>query len=255
MSIRGCAVRTDEEIERDDRTWRAAALANFPYEHWQVPGAVAFPTWRRLKSQGRGVPIVLGDNEDFDQVLRYMQEMSKEQVLVRAKANLDAAAKLRHPDDLIAEIERQLGAPLEMPPTGAWPDEEASEEQEDDFIPIALDENLAPLPMVNIALIPARNAAEVPAYLNYGGWNTCPFPAYQVAALRSWRDRYGAELVSIGSSIELLTARPPTSRDEALALAREQQAFCPDIHWDTKWTLSEIAAMRMAVRWWSFWWN
>ena len=34
------------------RAWRAAALANFPYEHWQVPGAAAFTAWRRLTRQG-----------------------------------------------------------------------------------------------------------------------------------------------------------------------------------------------------------
>lgn len=110
--------------------------------------------------------------------------------------------------------------------------------------------------MVHIALIPARDAAEVPAYLNYGGWNACPAPEYQVAALRSWRDRYGAELVGLGSVMNVRILRPPTTRGEALDLAREHFDFCPDTFNEGDFTLSDVAANLKSERWWNFvWWE
>jgi hypothetical protein len=107
--------------------------------------------------------------------------------------------------------------------------------------------------MVHIALIPAREGAEVPAYLNYGPCGNCPPPEYLVAALRSWSSRYGAELVGLGDAMDLHVASPPTGRAETLEVARE--------HCDLKnyldgeeITLSDMAAELQSERWWSFVW-
>jgi Domain of unknown function (DUF4253) len=70
----------------------------------------------------------------------------------------------------------------------------------------------------------------IPAYLRWGGWNDCPAPEYHVAAMRSWRDRYEAELVGMSSdTINLRVSRRPKTRDKALALAREHYVYCSDI--------------------------
>jgi hypothetical protein len=242
--------------------WRAGALATFPYECLQVPGTEALATWQKLKAEGRGVPIVLGDDFSFDQVLRALfdhatrSQMSKDQVLARAKANLEAAATLRHPEDLRLLISRQVGAAVEQPPLGPWPTEAVPSTPDKLGLTIALDESDEPFPKVHVALIPARDAADVPAYLNYGGWNACPAPEYQVAALRSWRDRYGAELIGLGSVMNLRVPRPPAARGEALELAREHFDFCRDIFNEADLTLSDMAASLKSERWWNFiWWE
>src|SRR5262252_1726632 len=56
-----------------------------------------------------------------------------------------------------------------------------------------------------------------------GHWNACPPPAYHVAALRKWHDRYGAELLGIdGDTLNLRVWRKPATHEEALELARVQ---------------------------------
>jgi hypothetical protein len=74
--------------------------------------------------------------------------------------------------------------------------------------------------------------------------------------LRSWHDRYGAELVSMGAdTVELRVTRRPASRDEALALAREHYAYCSDTVDQGTQDLATLAAMLMASDWWFFWWD
>ena len=63
-----------------------------------------------------------------------------------------------------------------------------------------------------------------------GELEQCPPPAFHVAALRAWRERYGAELVGLGADVmNLRVARRPATRDEALELARAQYVYCSDI--------------------------
>lgn len=112
------------------------------------------------------------------------------------------------------------------------------------------------LPKVHIALLPTDDWTEIPAYLHWGGWNDCPAPEYHVAALRSWRDRYGVELVGLSSDTLNLTAKhTPKARDEALALAREQYVYCNDLIDQGLQTYSALAAALMANDWWFFWWD
>ena len=66
----------------------------------------------------------------------------------------------------------------------------------------------------------------------------------------------GAELV--GASDDTLNIRVnsrPQTRTEALALAREQYEFCPDIVDKCLGDLSSLAAMLMEEDWWFFWWD
>jgi hypothetical protein len=109
---------------------------------------------------------------------------------------------------------------------------------------------------VYIARLPTRDWTEAPAYLNAGGWNSCPPPEFHVAAFRSWRDRYGAELVSMaGDVVEMRTTRAPANRDDALNLAREMYRYCPDVIDQGFPGLAPLAAQLMAGGWWYFWWD
>jgi hypothetical protein len=112
------------------------------------------------------------------------------------------------------------------------------------------------LPKVHIAILPTDDWTTIPAYLHFGGWNACPDAPYHVAALRSWRDRYGIELVGLAfDTFNLTVKHPPRSRDDALALAREQYVYCNDIIDQGVETYSALAASLMANDWWFFWWD
>src|SRR5262249_5046813 len=111
-------------------------------------------------------------------------------------------------------------------------------------------------PKVHIAIIPTDDWTTIPAYLNWGGWNACPHPEYHIAALRSWRDRFGAELVGLSFDVmNLRVARRPATREAALELAREQYFYCGDIVDQGTGTLSRLAATLMTDDWWFFWWD
>jgi hypothetical protein len=138
------------------------------------------------------------------------------------------------------------------PPLGEWPTEAESFSE---WLSAAGDYR-GPLQKVYVAFIPTDDATTIPAHLRYGGWNACPHPEYHVAALRCWRDRYGAELIGLSSDrMDLRVARRPQSRAEALELASEHYMYCNDIVDQDLGTLSKLAACLMANDRWAFWWD
>ena len=50
-------------------------------------------------------------------------------------------------------------------------------------------------------------------------------------------------------------ARKPATRDEAIALAHMQYAYCNDIVDQGTESISRLAAELMAHDWWFFWWD
>lgn len=44
-----------------------------------------------------------------------------------------------------------------------------------------------------LLLVHVEHSYEVPAYLEFGGWNDCPSPELQVAVLREWHKEYNAQ--------------------------------------------------------------
>jgi hypothetical protein len=72
--------------------------------------------------------------------------------------------------------------------------------------------------------------------IGVAGWtgaiNVWQRPAQVSAVLRSWEDRFGAIVVGLGfATITLLVPRPPTTDDDALRVAAEVAALCPDALW------------------------
>ena len=109
---------------------------------------------------------------------------------------------------------------------------------------------------MHIALIPTNDPTAIPAYMRWGNWNACPPPAYHVAALRAWRDNYGAELIGLGSDvINLRVSRKPATRDEALDLARIQHVYCNDLIDQGVGSYRAQAFQLLAHDWWFFWWD
>lgn len=77
------------------------------------------------------------------------------------------------------------------------------------------------------------------------------------AVLRSWEDRFGARLIGAGfATLQVSVAAPPGSLDEALPVAAEHFAFCPDNVWQgSEGTLAGYAAGLVGEETWHFWWD
>lgn len=268
-----------EEHRRMAEEARARAIAAFPFERVEVPGDQALATWERLRTAGRGWPVVLGDDDALGALALLHIDGDPGTAVAQILAGADG---IRHPDSLLAEraLERQRDlaylrdlmeraegdtrAALQQdllleenepraPDVGPWPTEPAASVGLSVAYDILSGE---PLPKVHIALIPTDDWTTVPAHLQWGAWNACPAPEYHVAALRSWRDRFGAELVGLGFDVmNLKVSRPPQTRQQALELAREQYVYCADIVEQGVETLNALAATLMASDWWYFWWD
>jgi hypothetical protein len=279
-----------EENGQRDHEYRQESVQLFPFELIETTGEQALSRWEELKRSGRGIPVVLGDDEHLWTLAepfhpRYPRQRTAAEIL-------EAADHLNHPQDLarkrLAEEEEAIAflrrysqehADSTVDPD-RHPEELRNRAQEDSILailqgfkpdigewpqhtPPAPELTLAydirtgqPLKKLYLALIPSDEWATVPAHLLWGGWNACPDPEYHVAAFRSWRRRFDTELVGIGrDTLNLKVGRRPATRDAAMELAREQYLYCNDIVDQGLGSLEALAASLMEADWWFFWWD
>jgi hypothetical protein len=278
----------------------------FPFETVIVSGRDALPTWERLKVEGRGYPLVMGDEREAVRLFQGRPMLQRSRSAVAEV--LEKAQGLRHPEDLQAKIRadaarsreslkelaaknRRFAVPdvfitdaqgrrgkqraaetraqlLQMPdefepPLGDWPEQAEAAPGLSVVKEVVLSEqglrggyHTEIKDRVVVALLPVTQSHEVPGYLLYGNWNACPPAEYHVAALRSWFDRYGAEIVGVtNDTLNIRVARKPGTREEALELAREHYIYCDDVIDQGVSTLSNLAAQLMQHEWWYFWWD
>jgi hypothetical protein len=247
----------------------------FPYPIVRVPGRDALAAWERLRSEGRGWPLVLGGEEDYQrhlENLEFMQEGGFDRSTVLA-----TASTLRFPEDMrqrrAADLARLRESLLQTNPGLAEELEELDDEYEaprgeweasgsaglsvaEEFVFEQSQTSTRPYDEVIIALMPTDNGADAVGLLGFGGWNDCPFPPEHVAAFRRWHAQYGADVVGVsGDVINARVSRRPATREAALALAQEQCEYCTDIVHQGVGTLDALAATLMAEEWWYFWWD
>jgi hypothetical protein len=55
--------------------------------------------------------------------------------------------------------------------------------------------------------------------------------------------------------LELFVARPPTTRDEATAVARDVYVYCPDTVDQGVETIQNLASLMLNGSAWYFWWD
>jgi hypothetical protein len=224
----------------------------------ETTGDEALATWRDLKSAGHGAPVVLSGDDWIRSLGNLLPPVGSSGPTISippsVEQTLEAATNIRFPDDLMKRKMAYLAGrkPTDLP-LGEWPTS-PHPPLELSFTRTAIPSR--PLPKVAIALVPTDDWTTIPAYLHWGGWNDCPTAEYHVAAMRAWRDRYGAELVGMNfDTINLRVAVKPETRTEALALARDQYLYFPDLIDQGVKTYSALAADLMANDWWHFWWD
>lgn len=223
------------------------ATSNWPYPVHEVAGNAALAMIDRLSREANGdrVPVLLGAPDELAMLCDTMtQEQSPEGILAIAKS-LSIDRVLQRLRSLCDE-----GEGIEV---GDWPDDPGP--------PMTMTGHLTslrhkPLPKAIITTLPTGNAYEAPAYLKYGGWNSCPETEYHVSLHRHWHERYGATIVTMTHDvIECRVKRRPTTRDEAIVLAWEQCFYAPDIVTQGTETIAPLAAGLMNSDVWFFWWD
>jgi hypothetical protein len=125
------------------------------------------------------------------------------------------------------------------------------------------DRALGALPAARIGLVPAARPADVLAVV---GWTAFDDPSYPDdirnavwigAVLRSWEDRFGARLLTIGpgAEIKLLVDRPPRTAEAAGQIAVEHSVFCDECAGKGLGSVPDIAHAILDTPIWTFWWD
>uniref|UniRef100_UPI001CCFB43F DUF4253 domain-containing protein n=1 Tax=Streptomyces sp. LS1784 TaxID=2851533 RepID=UPI001CCFB43F len=111
-------------------------------------------------------------------------------------------------------------------------------------------------PGLRIGLVRADGGAEALAACGWNGTNGHGDSGEIAAVLRSWQQRFGARVVQVGTaSLELSVAAPPVGPGEALLVAAEHVAFCPDNLSQHGEGLADYAEELVGTGNWGFWWD
>jgi hypothetical protein len=206
----------------------------FSFEFREVSGESAMAAFDAAKTEGKGVPVIIGGGENYRQGIADSAQYRKS-----TKESLRLAATQPEPYTFKTQPR--------MPKT--W---EAAGPYADDGHPFLVKEHPEGFKsVVTLAYVPAETSADLPAHLRLGGWNAVPEADIMVALFRKWQRDYGAEIVAISlDAMDLRVSRKPATREEALVLAREHLKFC-----STGATVAEAAAELMETNWWHFYWD
>lgn len=113
-------------------------------------------------------------------------------------------------------------------------------------------------PQSRLGLVAAVRGADA---LAASGWdgpvNYDNDTAKYAAVVRDWERRFGARVVAVGSdTLHLSIAAPPICAHDALLVAAEHFAFCPDTIWQGAHpTLAAYAEHITDLNCWEFWWD
>lgn len=114
----------------------------------------------------------------------------------------------------------------------------------------------ATLPLI-LAEIPATQPWEIFAYLPFGGWNECPDTPELMAVTKYWFEQHGAVPAVMTHDVLEFALPAPVKREQALTLALEQYAWCPDVvdQGEKDATVGTLADSLSQSKYWYFWWD
>jgi hypothetical protein len=108
-----------------------------------------------------------------------------------------------------------------------------------------------------LGLVAVQRSADVIARIGWTGTTNIGTEPGQISAvLRDWEERFEIRVVGIGfDTLRLSVAAPPMTLDEALPVAAEHFAFCPDNVWTGSDSIAAYAEDLVAAKHWDFWWD
>ncbi|MFI2611262.1 DUF4253 domain-containing protein [Kitasatospora sp. NPDC018619] len=108
-----------------------------------------------------------------------------------------------------------------------------------------------------LGLVRADSGAQALAVCGWSGPLNHENDVARIAAvLADWERRFGAQVVEVGfDTLEVSVPVPPATLAEALPLAAEHTAFCPDLVFQGAGTLTGYAEQLVGAHQWSFWWD
>jgi hypothetical protein len=215
----------------------------------KIDGTDAVPLWHRVSSSLRPMgfwPVIVREASELLESVKWAIKEGG-----RFDGTLTAAEAIDPPKWFPKQSELCFSE-SHLPPHGEWPLHAESARE----ILGVRDHQRRWRTAMDIWIVPASHGWQLPAVLQFGGWNDCPAPEVQVAVLRYWHERYGSELTLVGrDTLEFTVSRPPTTRNAAMALAEEQYAYCYDIVEQGVDTIEALAAILLHGRTWYFWWD
>jgi len=235
--------------EDDDEAKRTSA--NDSFFMIDVPKNQAMNYWRTLRGlveQTGYWPIFTADHNDLFEFLDFNED-DPATVLKQAGAidcNKWIAEKRAGDADLFREAKENSS-------NGWLPhSEEENAAHVDDFYVVSSMGNVT----LKMILCPTKTPWHVAAVLHWGGSNDGIEPFEHTAMHKHWNTEYGAEPVCVTNSIlEFRVAKPPKTKEGAIALAQEQFVYCPDIVHQGCETIAGLASELIHSPRWYFWWD
>ncbi len=109
---------------------------------------------------------------------------------------------------------------------------------------------------VRLGLVRAGSGAEALAVCGWSGPANHARTAKIAAVLADWERRFGAQVVEVGfDTLQLSVPVPPATLAEALPLAAEHTAACPDQVHQGAGSLTAYAEQLVNAHSWYFWWD
>ena len=117
-----------------------------------------------------------------------------------------------------------------------------------------------------IGLVACRRPADAVIAIGWRGAMNSRSPAQVSAVLRSWEDRFGTVLAGLGfATLTLLIPYPPGDESDALPIAAELAALCPDVlaedgpvdgfGYASGGTVAGLARLLVDRPVWRLWWD
>ncbi len=220
---------------------------DYPFEIHRVPGAQALAKLDELRKRGKGVAIILGNEDTFKRIAENMEhngDTTPEEFLKSAH-NLDPLQWL---DQREAEDPEYYDIKPQQWPEHASPNCNLS----------AHCDTLTRKPYAEVILtvLPADDTWMAPCYLRIGNWNSVPKADEHAAMFKYWNERFGATVACIADDvIEFTVTKPPKTKPEALDLAKQQFIYCADIVHQGVDSIEALAATLLDAPVWYFWWD
>jgi Domain of unknown function (DUF4253) len=241
-----------------------------------INGSQAFNYWKQLYSVKDIIscyPLILGNPEDLENHQENLEfynvdgddrPVTVDIILERslsiyaemwfAETAQEQRQDCGNDDELLQQIDNGMLDSLTLAEVGSF---NSTIQPTDESISIPYNVlTYAPYPTVWIALIPTTFSWQVPAFLKFGNWNSCPLPEVHVCLMNYWFEKYGAEVIGISHDVvEMQIKNPPSDRESAFRLAQEQYLYCADIVDQGCETLNNLAATLLNGKTWYFWWD